>query len=76
MPAELVVIEDGQKATLKPVNEKLGPWAEPIEPVEAANQAGETPTTDQGEGELPSKRPSRKWEPVSWVEISGCRVEA
>jgi hypothetical protein len=66
MAAELVAIEDGQKATLKPVDEKLGPWAEPIEPVEIARQAGETPTlTDQGESELPRKRRRRKSETAS-----------
>jgi hypothetical protein len=61
MAAELVAIEDRQTSTLKPVDEKLGPWGEPIEPVEAAKATGEIPTlTDQGEGQLPAKPAGRK----------------
>ena len=52
MAAELVAIEDGQQATLKPIQQNLGPMGEPIEPLEAVENAGESPTfTDQGEGE-------------------------
>lgn len=64
MATELVAIEDRQTTTLKPVDEKLGPWGEPIEPVDAARTAGELPTlTDQGEGELPRKPTGRSRTP-------------
>jgi hypothetical protein len=64
MATELVAIEDGQKTTLKPADAKLGPWGEPVEPVEVANRAGETPTlTDQGEGELPARRSPKRRSP-------------
>jgi hypothetical protein len=56
MAAELVAIEDGQQATLKPIQQNLGPMGEPIEPLEAVENAGESPTfTDQGEGENPKQ---------------------
>ena len=55
-PTELVAIEDRQKSTLKPV-ESLGPEGEPIEPVEALQNAGEFPLTDQGEAAIPSRNP-------------------
>ncbi len=54
MATELVAIEDGQQATLKPIDQNLGPSGEPIEPIEAVRNAGEFPTlTDQGEGQFP-----------------------
>jgi hypothetical protein len=54
MATELVAIEDGQRATLKPIDQNLGPSGEPIEPIEAVRNAGEFPTlTDQGEGRFP-----------------------
>ena len=57
MAAELVAIEDGQQSTLKPIDQNLGPAGEPIEPIEAARNAGEFPTlTDQGEADLPSRK--------------------
>jgi Protein of unknown function (DUF2934) len=49
---ELVAIEDNQKLATKPnpQNQALGPSGEPIEPIEAVENAGEFPTvTDQGE---------------------------
>jgi hypothetical protein len=52
MARELVAIEDNQKLTTKPVAREgtLGPSGEPIEPIEAVENAGEFPTmTDQGE---------------------------
>jgi hypothetical protein len=52
MARELVAIEDNQKLTTKPVSrlQNLGPSGEPIEPIEAVENAGEFPTiTDQGE---------------------------
>ncbi len=54
---ELVAIEDGQKATTRPVSgEQPG---EPIEPIEALENAGEFPTmTDQGEMQIPQRRGS------------------
>jgi len=63
MATELVAIEDGQRSTLKPVNQNLGPTGDPVEPVEAAGNMGELPTlTDQGEGAYPNRRrgPNRK----------------
>jgi len=57
MAAELVAIEDGQQSTLKPIDQNLGPAGEPIEPIEAARNAGEFPTlTDQGEADLLSRK--------------------
>jgi hypothetical protein len=59
---ELVAIEDNQRLATKPVPREgaLGPSGEPIEPIEAVENAGEFPTTtDQGE-ELPYPRRSRK----------------
>jgi hypothetical protein len=53
---ELVAIEDGQQETLKPIQQNLGPTGEPIEPLEAVENAGEFPTlTDQGEVENPKR---------------------
>lgn len=49
---ELVAIEENIDLTLKPVPDpgSIGPYGEPIEPVEVAENAGEFPTmTDQGE---------------------------
>jgi Protein of unknown function (DUF2934) len=57
MATELIAIEDGQKATLKPVEHNLGPEGEPVEPIEALTNLGEFPTlTDQGEASIPSRR--------------------
>ena len=58
MATELVAIEDGQRSTLKPIEQNLGPLREPIEPVEAVRNAGEFPTlTDQGESQqAPGRR--------------------
>jgi hypothetical protein len=53
---ELVAIEDGQKLTTKPAprGEQGG---EPVEPIEAVENAGEFPTlTDQGEKQAAPKR--------------------
>jgi Protein of unknown function (DUF2934) len=56
MAAGLVAIEDGQRSTLKPVEQNLGPLGEPIEPIEAVRNAGEFPTlTNQGEGPYPAQ---------------------
>ena len=56
MATELVAIEDGQQATLKPIQQNLGPMGEPIEPLEAVQNAGEFPTlTDQSESENPKQ---------------------
>jgi Protein of unknown function (DUF2934) len=49
---ELVAIEDSQKLATKPLPREgaYGPSGEPIEPIEAVENAGEFPTvTDQGE---------------------------
>jgi hypothetical protein len=47
---ELVAIEENQKLTLKPIAGNYGPTGEPIEPIEAVENAGEFPSlTDQGE---------------------------
>jgi Protein of unknown function (DUF2934) len=61
MATELVAIEDGQQATLKPIHQNLGPMGEPIEPLEAVQNAGEFPTlTDQSESENPKQRKRRR----------------
>ena len=44
LATELVAIEDGQKSTLKPVKQNLGPTGAPIEPLEAVQNTGELPT--------------------------------
>lgn len=55
MATELVAIEDGQRSTLKPVEQNLGPLGEPIEPLVAVQNVGEFPTlTDQGESQVPT----------------------
>jgi hypothetical protein len=60
MATELIAIEDGQRDTLKPIEQNLGPTGEPIEPLEALQNAGEFPTlTDQGEGENPKQKKRR-----------------
>ncbi|HZS63152.1 MAG TPA: DUF2934 domain-containing protein [Xanthobacteraceae bacterium] len=49
---ELVAIEDNQDLATRPVPkpDAVGPYGEPIEPIEAAENAGDFPTlTDQGE---------------------------
>jgi hypothetical protein len=54
---ELVAIEDGQMATTRPVKDELP--GEPVEPIEALENAGEFPTmTDQGEMQIPRRRTS------------------
>ena len=60
MATELVAIEDGQRSTLKPIEQNLGPLGEPIEPIEAVRNAGEFPTlTDQGEGQFRASQSQR-----------------
>jgi hypothetical protein len=59
MASELVAIEDNQKLATEPVPspDALGPTGEPIEPIEAVENAGEFPTmTDQGEQTYPKPR--------------------
>ena len=46
MANELVAIEDGQQATLKPLQQNGGPTGEPIKPLEAA----ETPASSHADG--------------------------
>lgn len=61
--AELVAIEENYASTLQPVPdpEEIGPEGEPIEPIEAVENAGEFPTmTDQGEQEIPSRNAERE----------------
>jgi hypothetical protein len=57
---ELVAIEENIDITLKliPRPDDLGPYGEPIEPIEPARNVGETPTlVDQGEEEtIPHRR--------------------
>ena len=58
---ELVAIEDGQRSTLRPIEQNLGPLGEPIEPIEAVRNAGEFPTlTDQGEGQYPAPQSQKQ----------------
>jgi hypothetical protein len=46
-----------KQATLKPLQQNGAPTGEPIEPLEAAENAGEFPTlTDHGEGENPKQK--------------------
>jgi len=52
---ELVAIEDSQKLATKPVQDERP--GEPVEPIEAVENAGEFPTlTDQGEEQPAPKR--------------------
>ena len=52
---ELVAIEDNHKLATKPVGRAAS--GEPVEPIEAVENAGEFPTmTDQGEGQAAPKR--------------------
>jgi hypothetical protein len=57
---ELVAIENNIDVTLKPVPrpDEMGPYGEPVEPLEAAKNTGENPTlVDQGEEEtIPHRR--------------------
>ena len=54
---ELVAIEDNQKSVTKPVSRPQGRNGEPVEPIEAVENAGEFPTlTDQGEEQTAPKR--------------------
>jgi len=54
---ELVAIEENQKLTTKPVPREQGSAGEPVEPIEAVENAGEFPTlTDQGEEQTAPKR--------------------
>jgi len=53
---ELIAIEDSQMAATRPIRNELP--GEPIEPLEALENAGEFPTmTDQGEMKIPRRRP-------------------
>ena len=66
---ELVAIEDNQRLTMEPVRDPAttGPTGEPVEPLQAVENAGEFPTmTDQGEERAyPSRRPAQAEEPLS-----------
>jgi hypothetical protein len=56
---ELVAIEENHRLATEPIPSaaELGPSGEPIEPIEAVENAGEFPTmTDQGEQTFPSRR--------------------
>ena len=54
---ELVAIEQNQKHITKPVTRQQGAAGEPVEPLEALENAGEFPTlTDQGEVQGTPKR--------------------
>ena len=56
MARDLVAIEEGYEQTLKPVDEKLGPYGEPIEEAKVEENLGEFPTlTDQGEQQPPHR---------------------
>jgi hypothetical protein len=56
MARDLVAIEEGYERTLKPVEEKLGPYGEPVEEAKLEDNLGEFPTlTDQGEQQAPHK---------------------
>jgi hypothetical protein len=61
MARELIAIEENQKLATKPVPSDAGPTGEPIEPIEAVENAGEFPTmTDQGEERAyPHRRPRK-----------------
>jgi hypothetical protein len=61
--AELVAIEENLRYTLQPIPDPddLGPEGEPVEPIEALENAGEFPTmTDQGEQQIPKRRKARR----------------
>ena len=54
---ELVAIEENQKLATKPVPRAEERSGEPVEPIEAVENAGEFPTlTDQGEESAPKRR--------------------
>ena len=54
---ELVAIEENQKLATKPVPRADATSGEPVEPIEAVENAGEFPTmTDQGEEQAAPKR--------------------
>lgn len=55
---ELVAIEENHELTLRPISTGTeGPTGEPIEPIEAVENAGEFPTlTDQGEEQAYPRR--------------------
>jgi hypothetical protein len=56
---ELVAIEENLDLTLKPIPDpgSIGPYGEPVEPIEAAENMGDTPTlVDQGEERTYPKR--------------------
>ena len=62
---ELVAIEDNQKTTTKPARPQ-GRNGEPVEPMEAVENAGEFPTlTDQGEEQAAPKRRRAAAEPAA-----------
>ena len=61
---ELVAIEENLDLTLKPIPDpgSIGPYGEPVEPIEAVENMGETPTlTDQGEEQTYPKRQAREF---------------
>ena len=63
---ELVAIEDNQKTATKPVAAPRSQSGEPIEPIEAVENAGEFPTlTDQGEEQAVPKRRSASAAPTA-----------
>ncbi len=59
---ELVAIEMNYKLATQPVGEserETGPYGEPVEPIEAAENAGEFPTlSDQGEEQTYPHKPA------------------
>jgi hypothetical protein len=62
MASELLAIEDNHAFALKPIRQNLAPNGEPIEPIEAVENAGEFPTlTDQGEGCIRSRDLTSPW---------------
>jgi len=68
---ELIAIEDNQRLTMEPVVAPGGPTGEPIEPLEAVENAGEFPTmTDQGEQTYPQRRGSQRTQSSASEEAS------
>jgi hypothetical protein len=59
MARDLVAIEEGYESALKPADEKLGPYGEPVEEAKLEENLGEFPTlTDQGEQQPPGRSAS------------------
>jgi hypothetical protein len=59
LATELIAIEENHDLAVVPVPraDALGPSGEPIEPIEAVENAGEFPTmTDQGEQSFPARK--------------------